>query len=424
MTNQTWFDAFFKAVTTSPEFKWAMTKDWSWDMVKSLQEMELKLEKTSEIANKKMSEVKDNFASKEAIETWNSMTTNNNTQTKEDWKNSIEVEYFTAKNPETFGFKWIAWMKDLKDSLMESFVKPLKFKFMVEKLTLIQPSPLEEKISENKIENEKIKIYKAIYEEYQKFKITIPTWLMFYWPPWTGKTFITKKLAEELWAWLIKKSVWEFGSSYLHQTSKNIKDFFEQAKKASEKWPIILFLDEIDSLVSTRSEKSDWNKAEEISQFLQEFNNLAEAQNLIVVWATNRPDHLDSAILRTWRFDKKFYIWPPDFEARKELFEIYIKKENRPAENLNYEKLANLTEGYVPADIEWICDEVARDASENILDIANSIEDWKFDSKKVLENLKKNKITMELLEKAIIEMPSSLKMVDMSIYENWKQKIA
>jgi len=66
-------------------------------------------------------------------------------------------------------------MKDLKDSLMESFVKPLKFKFMVEKLTLIQPSPLEEKISENKIENEKIKIYKAIYEEYQKFKITIPT---------------------------------------------------------------------------------------------------------------------------------------------------------------------------------------------------------------------------------------------------------
>lgn len=418
MSQQTWFDAFFKAVTTSPEFKWAMTKDWSWDMIKSLQEMESKLEKTSDLATKKMSEIKDNFYSKEAIEKWNSMTTNNNIETKDDWKNSIEVEYFTIKNTETFWFKWIAWMQDLKDQLMESFIKPLKFKFMVEKLKK------EKDENKEKIEDEKTKIYKALYEEYEKFKVTIPTWLMFYWPPWTGKTFITKKLAEELWAWLIKKSVWEFWSSYIHQTSKNIKDFFEQAKKASEKWPVILFLDEIDSLVSTRSEKSDWNKAEEISQFLQEFNNLAEAQNLIVVWATNRPDHLDSAILRTWRFDKKFYIWPPDFEARKELFEIYIKKENRPAENLDYEKLANLTEGYVPADIEWICDEVARDASENILDIANSMEDSKFDSKEILANLEKNKITIELLEKAIIEMPSSLKMVDMSIYENWKQKIA
>jgi transitional endoplasmic reticulum ATPase len=65
---------------------------------------------------------------------------------------------------------------------------------------------------------------------------------------------------------------------------------------------------------------------------------------LIVVAATNRPDHLDSAILRTGRFDKKFYIAPPDFLARKELFEIYIKKEDRPHDKLDYEKLATLTE--------------------------------------------------------------------------------
>lgn len=458
MSNQTWFDAFFNAVTRSPEFKTVVTKDWSWDMIKSLQDMEEKLWKVSNIAMWQVSEIKNNFATKEAIETWNSLTTkdiddlkkmsNNIEETKEQKEeNKLEVEYFTIKNPETFWFKWIAWMNGLKESLMESFVKPLRFKFMVERLkkdenlaklneqTSPQSPSIEGKIrneqgefvfksNNHKEEDEKLKIYKALYEAYEKFKVNIPTWLMFYGPPWTWKTFITKKLAEELWAWLIKKSVWEFGSSYLHQTSKNIKDFFEQAKKESEKWPIILFLDEIDSLVSTRSEKSDWNKAEEISQFLQEFNNLATAQNLIVVAATNRPDHLDSAILRTGRFDKKFYIWPPDFEARKELFEIYIKKEDRPSEKLDYEKLANLTEGYVPADIEWICDEVARDASESILDIANSLEDWKFDSKEILANLEKNKITMELLEKAILEMPSSLKMVDMSIYEKWAEKVA
>jgi len=69
-----------------------------------------------------------------------------------------------------------------------------------------------------------------------------------------------------------------------------------------------LFLDEIDSLVSKRDNKVDANKAEEVSQFLQEFNKLEDAPNLIVIAATNRPDHLDSAILRSGRLDKKFYI--------------------------------------------------------------------------------------------------------------------
>jgi SpoVK/Ycf46/Vps4 family AAA+-type ATPase len=93
---------------------------------------------------------------------------------------------------------------------------------------------------------------------------------------------------------------------------------------------MILFLDEIDSLVSKRGDKVDANKAEEVSQFLQEFNGLDEAPNLIVIAATNRPDHLDSALLRSGRLDKKFYIGAPDFEARKELFEICISKQGRP----------------------------------------------------------------------------------------------
>ena len=71
---------------------------------------------------------------------------------------------------------------------------------------------------------------------------------------------------------------------------------------------MILFLDEIDSLVSKRTNKVDANKAEEVSQFLQEFNALEDAPNLIVIAATNRPDHLDSALLRSGRLDKKFYI--------------------------------------------------------------------------------------------------------------------
>lgn len=421
----TGFDAFFSAVTKSPEFKWAMTKDWSWDFEKSMKDMQDSLSKWVMMTKT----FADNFATDEAIETWNSLTTiidkpktSSKTIEKESPELSLDVEYFTVKNPDTWWFKWVAWMSDLKIELRESFIKPLKFKFLVEWLEWNN----EDEITLEDgtiIDKEKIELYKKLYKAYEKFQVSIPTWLLFYGPPWTWKTFITKKLAQELWAGLIKKSVWEFWSSYHHQTSKNIREFFDQAKRASENWPIILFLDEIDSLVSKRTTSLDANKAEEVSQFLQEFNNLETAKNLIIIAATNRPDHLDSAILRTWRFDKKIYIWAPDFTARKELFEIYIKKEKRPHGRLNYKKLAELTEGYVASDIEWICDEVSRDASRSILDIANSMDDKDFNTLEALDKIWEHKITMTLLEKAISEMPSSLRMVDMSIYEKWKDKM-
>ena len=301
-------------------------------------------------------------------------------------------------------------MADLKEELKENFIKPLKFKFLVQNM---------EK-QENKDEKS-LELYKTLQEAFEKFKVGIPTWMLFYGPPWTWKTFLTKKLAEELDAGMIEKSVWEFGSSYIHETSKNIKNFFTEAKKASESWPIILFLDEIDSLVSKRTGQVDSNKAEEVSQFLQEFNALEEAPNLIVIAATNRPDHLDSAILRSGRLDKKIYIWPPDFEARKELFQIYIEKTERPNKGLDFDKLAELTNNFVAADIEHICDEAARQASKNILELVNKV-DTNLDLKEVKKTIKNSVITMEIMEKEISETTSSLQYVDMSVYNEWLEK--
>lgn len=243
--------------------------------------------------------------------------------------------------------------------------------------------------------------------------------MLFYWPPGTGKTFITKKLAEELGCGFISKNMWEFGSSYLHQTTKNIKDFFDWARKAAENEPIILFLDEIDSLVSKRTSNVDVNKAEEVSQFLQEFNSLETAPNLIVIAATNRPDHLDSAILRSGRLDKKIYLGPPDEVARRELFRMYIEKAGRPHEPLDHDELAKLTDGYVSADIEAICDEVARDASRNLLELIDEAESWTLTEK----HLEWHAISMDDVRATIIDMPSSLKMVDMSIYESWLEQV-
>lgn len=405
---ETWFDAFFRAVTSSDEFKDVASKDRWEELKKWFENMWEELKKASEIT----SSFKDTFDTPEAREAWKSYTTKpyiNKTIKDETETQNLDIEYFENKNPLTFWFSWIAWMKSLKDNLRENFIKPLKFKFLVQKLE-------EEWIKDD---DKKSKIYKQIHDAYKKFGVSIPTGLLFYGPPWTGKTFITKKLAQELGAWLIKKSVWEFGSSYIHQTSQNIKKFFDQAKKASEKWPIILFLDEIDSLVSKRTDNVDANKAEEVSQFLQEFNALSEAPNLIVIAATNRPDHLDSAILRSWRFDKKFYIWAPDYDARKELFNIYIEKESKPHEKLDYDELAKLTDWYVAADIEAICDEVARDASQSILDMANNVDLANIDYDKLQKDLDMNIITMDLLRVAIAETTSSLTYVDMSVFDEW-----
>jgi len=419
MPKDTWFDAFFQAVTRSPEFKWVMEKDWKGDFWKALKDMETNISKAWDVAKW----FQNTFATQEAIDIWNSLSSedyfeNANIRVDER-KQSIEIEYFTKKDDAIWWFKWIAWMDDLKVDLKESFVAPLKFKFLVE---WIQKKLQNQDASkQTEMLTEKEKIYNDLYESYLKFKVTIPTWLLFYGPPWTGKTFTAKKLAEELWAWMIIKSVWEFWSSYMHQTSKNIKEFFTEAKNASEKWPIILFLDEIDSLVSKRTDNIDANKSEEVSQFLQEFNALSEAPNLIVLAATNRPDHLDSAILRSGRFDKKIYIWPPDEKARKELFQIYLEKQGRPHEALDYYELAKLTDWYVAADIEAICDEVSRDASKSILDLANTLDSENIDLDKVKNSIWDNLITMDLLIKAINDIPSSLKVVDMSVYENWEK---
>lgn len=305
-------------------------------------------------------------------------------------------------------------MTDLKRELNESFIKPLKFKFLIEKLRQNSEKNANEKSEKN------TELLEKLYSEYEKFKISIPTGMLLYGPPGTGKTFITKKLAEEIECGFVSKNMGEFGSSYLHKTTKNIKDFFDGVKKIAENEPIILFLDEIDSLLSARTNNVDSNKAEEVSQFLQEFNALEEAKNLIVIAATNRPDHLDSAILRSGRLDKKIYIGPPDETAREELFRMYIEKMERPHEKLDYHELAILTTNYVSADIEAICDEVARDASRNLLDLIDEAENGAL-TEKHLEN---HKITMEMLRETILEMPSSLKMVDMSIYENWLAKIS
>lgn len=409
------FDAFFSEITNSREFQDLKNsgKDISSlsDLEKSLTDMQSGVEKAANM----MWDFDAKFTpptSSPSKESGTVAPKTGDAKTEED-KLAVEVQHFTRKEWKPFGFDAVAGMDNLKEELKDSFIKPLRFKFLVEKLK-------KEDAENPKTEEEKKKheLVLRLYTEYEKFKISIPTGMLFYGPPGTGKTFITKKLAEELGCGFISKNMGEFGSSYLHQTTKNIKDFFEGAKKAAENEPIILFLDEIDSLVSARTTNVDANKAEEVSQFLQEFNALESAPNLIVIAATNRPDHLDSAILRSGRLDKKIYLGPPDAVARRELFKMYIEKAGRPSTEIDYDELAKLSDGYVSADIEAICDEVARDASRDLLELIDEAESGTLTEK----HLKWHTITMTDVRKTITDTPSSLRMVDMSIYTSWLEK--
>jgi transitional endoplasmic reticulum ATPase len=198
-------------------------------------------------------------------------------------------------------------------------------------------------------------------EKFKQFKIPIPNGILLYGPPGCGKTFIVRKLAEELNYNYIELKHSDIASPFIHDTTKKIGELFEKAKIHA---PSIVFIDEIDGLIPKREQLgvTGQYKQEEVNEFLNRLND-ARANNILVIGATNRPDLLDTAILRTGRIDKRIFVPPPDFEARKELFHLFLS--GRPhAENIDYEKLAHITQGFVCSDIEYIVTQSARMAVE------------------------------------------------------------
>jgi SpoVK/Ycf46/Vps4 family AAA+-type ATPase len=119
------------------------------------------------------------------------------------------------KEGKPWGFEAVAGMESLKEELKDSFIKPLRFKFLIEKLKreealqaeLPEDQKLEKKMDILPSEKKKHELMSRLYTEYEKYKISIPTGMLFYGPPGTGKTFVTKKLAEELGCGFVSKNL-------------------------------------------------------------------------------------------------------------------------------------------------------------------------------------------------------------------------
>lgn len=195
-------------------------------------------------------------------------------------------------------------------------------------------------------------------EEYARYGLTIPNGMLLYGPPGCGKTFFAKHFAEEVGFNYMEVKPSTLKSRYVNATQENIGNMFDDARKNA---PTIIFIDEMNELVPNR----DSNDVHEMSrsavnEMLAQMDRTGE-DNVFVIGATNYPNMIDPAILRAGRLDKKFYIGPPDKEARESILKMYLS--TRPYDfGIDYSHLADLTEGYVSADLKKIIDDASRSA--------------------------------------------------------------
>jgi transitional endoplasmic reticulum ATPase len=194
-------------------------------------------------------------------------------------------------------------------------------------------------------------------EMFTKLGIKPPKGILLFGPPGCGKTLLAKAVSTESEANFISIKGPEVFSKWVGESEKAIREVFRKARMAS---PTVVFLDEMDSLAPRRGlGLSDSGVSQRvISQLLTEMDGIMTLSDIVVIAATNRPDMVDSAVLRPGRFDRIIYVSEPDEKSRLEIFKIYTKEMPIASDvDLNY--LASMTKYYSGADIESICREAA-----------------------------------------------------------------
>jgi len=193
-------------------------------------------------------------------------------------------------------------------------------------------------------------------ESFIRMGIHPPRGVLLYGPPGTGKTLLAKAVANESEANFIQIKGPSLLSMWVGKSEEGVRKIFERARQVA---PCIIFFDEIDSLASRRGADMGSKVHDQVlNQLLAEMDGLEELKDVVVIGATNRPDMLDSALMRPGRFDRIIYTPVPDKKSRLEIFKIHTK--GMPlAKDVSIEFFAEKTEGFVGADIEALCREAA-----------------------------------------------------------------
>ncbi|RLE80299.1 MAG: AAA family ATPase [Thermoprotei archaeon] len=246
-------------------------------------------------------------------------------------------------------------------------------------------------------------------ELFRRLGIEPPKGVLFHGPPGTGKTLLARAVASESGAHFIAINGPEIMSKFYGESEQRLREIF---KEAEENAPAIIFIDEIDAIAPKREEVTGEVEKRVVAQLLALMDGLKTRGQVIVIAATNRPDAVDPALRRPGRFDREIAFPVPDRRARKEILQVHTR--NMPlAENMDLEKIAEITHGFTGADLAALCREAAMHALRRILP--------KIDLEKetippeVLESLK---VTMSDFMEALRDVqPSALREVYVEVPE-------
>ncbi|MEM4780446.1 MAG: CDC48 family AAA ATPase [Halalkalicoccus sp.] len=196
-------------------------------------------------------------------------------------------------------------------------------------------------------------------ERFERLGIDPPAGVLLYGPPGTGKTLMAKAVANETNANFISIRGPQLLSKWVGESEKAIRQTFRKARQVS---PTVIFFDELDALAPARGQDAGSNVSERVvNQLLTELDGLEEMENVMVVAATNRPDMIDPALIRSGRFDRLVMVGQPGEEGRKEILRIHTG-DIPLAADVSLAELAELTDGYVGSDLASIAREAAMTA--------------------------------------------------------------
>ena len=251
-------------------------------------------------------------------------------------------------------------------------------------------------------------------ELFRHLGIEPPKGVLLYGPPGCGKTLLAKAVANESGAHFIAINGPEIMSKWYGESEARLREVFKEAK---ENAPSIIFIDEIDAIAPKRSEVTGEVEKRVVAQLLSLMDGLESRGDVIVIAATNRPEDLDPALRRPGRFDREIAIGVPDKKGRREILAIHTR--NMPlADDVDLDKLAEITHGYVGADLAALAKEAAMNALRRYLPMID------LESEKIpTEVLEKIKVTMQDFYEALKEVqPSALREVYIEIPEvHWDE---